>query len=198
MKAEEIMTRNVIFCKNNETILDAIKKLDEHNISGLPVIDEKGKLVGIFSRTDAIKILSKKKAEKLKNTTLKDFLKRRRKLIFSKKDESIEKIAKIMYSKKIDRVPIVDNNMKVIGIISKTDIIKVLASSLEKREEAKISSLLDKIMEILEKENKISIKELAKRLQIDEGSLEKIVSILEKNKIVEVSYSVTGIWIKKK
>lgn len=198
MKVEEIMTKNVIFAKVSDTLYDAIKKMDEYNISGLPVVDKSGKLVGIFSRTDVIKLLSKDNIEKFRSITLENFIKRRKKLVYLKNNESVEKAIRLLYKKKIDRLPVVNDEMKVVGIVSKTDIVRYLLDRLTKKEKEGISSLIDKVLEILDKEKQISIKELSKRLQVDEGTIERISYILEKNKIVEINYSISGAWIKKK
>ncbi len=50
MKAEDVMTRNVISVDPNATVLHAARLMLQHHISGLPVIDSTGKLVGILSR----------------------------------------------------------------------------------------------------------------------------------------------------
>src|SRR6516225_9622432 len=52
MKAADVMTRRIISVSPERTILEAIKLMLRHHISGLPVIGRKGKLVGIVTESD--------------------------------------------------------------------------------------------------------------------------------------------------
>jgi len=63
-KVSDVMTRDVITISPNDTILEAIKKMDEGGSKGeiinqLPVVDDEGRLVGIVSDGDIIRSLSK-------------------------------------------------------------------------------------------------------------------------------------------
>ncbi len=51
-KAEEIMTKGIIFCRTTETVEDAIHLMDQKKIRRLPVIDDKKRLVGMLSLGD--------------------------------------------------------------------------------------------------------------------------------------------------
>ena len=55
MEARDVMTAPVITIQENATIKDAAKLLVEHRISGLPVVDPKGKLVGVISEGDLVR-----------------------------------------------------------------------------------------------------------------------------------------------
>jgi CBS domain-containing protein len=55
MKAEDVMTRDVISVDPNATVLQAARLMLEHHISGLPVIDSTGKLVGVLSEGDFLR-----------------------------------------------------------------------------------------------------------------------------------------------
>lgn len=55
MKAEDVMTRDVISIAPDATVLEAAKLMLDHRISGLPVIDRDGKLVGILSEADFLR-----------------------------------------------------------------------------------------------------------------------------------------------
>ena len=54
MRAHQIMTRKVITVKADTAILDAANLMLKHHISGLPVVDEAGRLIGIVSEGDFI------------------------------------------------------------------------------------------------------------------------------------------------
>ncbi|WP_457611778.1 CBS domain-containing protein [Methanocaldococcus sp.] len=61
-KVEDVMTKDVITVKEDESIIDAIKKMDVKGneiINQLPVLNDEGKLVGIISDGDIIRLLSR-------------------------------------------------------------------------------------------------------------------------------------------
>ena len=55
MRADQIMTQNVITIRPEGTIADAAKMMLQHHISGLPVVDEAGELRGIISEGDFLR-----------------------------------------------------------------------------------------------------------------------------------------------
>jgi len=55
MKAEDVMTREVISIGPDASVLQGAQLMLQHSISGLPVIDEKGKLVGVLSESDFLR-----------------------------------------------------------------------------------------------------------------------------------------------
>jgi CBS domain-containing protein len=55
MKAEDVMTRDVISIAPEATVLQAARLMLQHHISGLPVVDKDGKLVGVLSEGDFLR-----------------------------------------------------------------------------------------------------------------------------------------------
>lgn len=55
MKAEDVMTRDVISTDPDSTVLQAARLMLQHHISGLPVIDRNGNLVGVLSEGDFLR-----------------------------------------------------------------------------------------------------------------------------------------------
>jgi len=195
------MSKNVISASLNETLFEISKKLSEHKISGLPVLDDSGKIVGVISQTDIIKLLKKYKEKELKKLVAKDILKRRKKLKVASLNTPIKRLIKLMAKYDVSRIPIIDKNKKVIGIVSKSDIINLISKEVkvEKEEEKeRIFTLFDRIIKILEEKEKISLKDLAKELKENEQILEQSLKILEKYGIVELSYTFGNVIVKKK
>lgn len=147
MLARDIMTKEVITVHGEDSIEKAIKLLLEHNVSGLPVIDENHKLKGIITEGDLIHRSKKLHIPTyftildsyifLENPkTVEDQIKKMTaykvedmmttKVISVDYDETIEEIATIMANKNINRVPVVKEE-KLVGIVSRRDIIKVYA-----------------------------------------------------------------------
>jgi CBS domain-containing protein len=56
-KLADIMTRRVVTTKPNEPLETASKKMAQHNISALPVINDEGKVLGIVTSEDVSKLL---------------------------------------------------------------------------------------------------------------------------------------------
>ena len=144
MLAKEIMVKDVITV-SAETTLDQVAKIFVDNrISGVPVVDENNKLIGVISEGDLVyqqkpinpplfinlfdgilqvdrkdfwEEISKMAAYKVKDLMNKH-------VISAHSDTSINDVASLMIKKKVNRIPIVDNDNKLIGIITRHDIIK--------------------------------------------------------------------------
>jgi len=205
MRAKDIMTKNVIYATLDETIYDVSKKLYENKITGLPILDDSGKIVGVISQSDIVKLLEKYEEKDLKNLSVKDFLlkKRKKKLIVASPNSTIKRLIKLMIKYDISRIPIIDRDKKLVGIVTKSDILKLISNELkvsnEKEENKdKISTLFDRILKILDEKEKISLKELAKELNESEQILEQNLKILEKYGLVELVYSLGNVIVKKK
>lgn len=146
----DVMTPNPLTVTPQTPLQEAIHILAEKHISGLPVIDDAGKLVGIISETDLmwqetgvdtppyIMILDsviylqnparyEKEIHKALGQTVKEAM--TDKPISIKPSQSLREAAHLMHDKKIRRLPVVDEiNEKVIGIITQGDIIRTMAS----------------------------------------------------------------------
>jgi len=59
MRVKNVMSKNILFAHSETTYEEAAKLMYENNLSGLPVIDNKGNLVGIISREDIYKSILK-------------------------------------------------------------------------------------------------------------------------------------------
>ena len=57
LKVRDIMSKNVITCRPDDTVEKAAVIMLEHNISGLPVTNDEGKILGIISKDDVFKVL---------------------------------------------------------------------------------------------------------------------------------------------
>ncbi len=120
MKAVELMNTNVVTCHPSETLIVIVNKFELFNIAGMPVV-EKGKIVGIVCQTDVLKGLKTGNIQELsvRDVMVKD-------VITVTPTESAENIAKIMVEKRINRIPVVENDT-VVGIVTRGDIIKAVA-----------------------------------------------------------------------
>lgn len=117
LKAKDVMTKEVFTVGPEATLAETINKLIENKISGMPVIDDNGKMVGIISEKD---ILNFAFCGYLHNTKVQQAM--TKDVIHFTPDTDIEKIALAIAEKHFRRVPIIEND-KVVGIVSRRDII---------------------------------------------------------------------------
>ncbi len=145
MKAKDIMNKDVISVKEEDKVEDLVKIMLNSGISGVPVVDDNGSVVGIVSETDLIypekslhlpafiPILDgivflesfKKLEREIKKMTayrVKDVM--NKKVITVKEDTEVERIVNILLDKKINRVPVVDDENKLVGIITRSNILR--------------------------------------------------------------------------
>ncbi|OPY67738.1 MAG: inosine 5'-monophosphate dehydrogenase [Syntrophorhabdaceae bacterium PtaU1.Bin034] len=120
MKVVEVMNKDVVTCHPLEKLSVIINKLELFHISGMPVV-EKGVLVGVISQTDILKAV---KSGSLQDMTVKDMM--TTDIVSVSSAEAASVVAKIMIEKRINRVPVVDND-RLVGIVTRGDLIKAAA-----------------------------------------------------------------------
>lgn len=120
MKVVELMNKDVVTCHPTEKLNIILNKLELFNIAGMPVVD-KGKLVGIVCQSDILRGL---KNGSMTELSVSDVM--TTDLVTVPPTESAVLVAKIMVERHINRVPIVEND-KVVGIVTRGDIIKAVA-----------------------------------------------------------------------
>ena len=115
MLANDIMTKKVITVSPTTSVKDLAKTLTKNKVSGTPVADKNGKLLGIVSRTDVVA----KRGEKVKDIMSKD-------IISVNEETPVEEIANLFTTHKINRVPVL-RGKKLVGIVSRADIVRAIA-----------------------------------------------------------------------
>ena len=127
------MSQLVITVDVNDSMMDATKKLKEHDIRMLPVM-KKGKLVGIVTDRD-LKRASASDATTLEVHELLYLLSEIKvKELMSKDpitvpfDYTMEETAEVLLENKISGVPVVDNKGKIVGMITETDLFRAMMS----------------------------------------------------------------------
>jgi CBS domain-containing protein len=147
-KASDIMTRNVISVKPETSVRELAQLLSDNNISGVPVMDNDGNLLGVVTENDLIDQTKKlhiptvvtlfdsffylespermeKEIKKIAGTTVIDIY--TPDSITVNEDTLIDEIATIMAEKNIHTLPVTREN-RLVGIIGKKDIIKTIIS----------------------------------------------------------------------
>ena len=118
MVARDIMNKIVTAAKKNTIGRDLAIKLLSGMYSGLPVVDDKGKVVGVVSEFDLLKAL--KEGKKLEQVTAEDIMSKNP--ICVSENTPVEEIIDLMMKHNIIRVPVVRND-NLVGVISRCDIL---------------------------------------------------------------------------
>jgi CBS-domain-containing membrane protein len=147
LQARDIMTKEVVTINPEASIADLARLLETLRISGAPVVEQDGRLVGIVTQTDlvkrsrdlklppAINILDlhmfletpsgfKRRLEKMLGDTVKEVM--TPEPITIPPDMPVKEIAALMDHKKVHTLPVVDQG-KLVGIVGKMDLIRGLA-----------------------------------------------------------------------
>jgi len=148
MKAKEIMTKEVVSIKPEDNVKEALAFLFKMRISGLPVIDVQGRLVGMFTEKDILRQILpsylekvgrfvyeenpksiKKKFQDLVNLSISQLM--RKDVITIDSDTSLCEVARVMLTQNIRRIPVLDKEKKVVGIVSREDVVRAYAREAE-------------------------------------------------------------------
>lgn len=111
---ESGMISNPITLNPNQTVAEAIDIINRFKIGGLPVVDKENKLVGIITSRD-LKYL---KADDTKV----EVVMTKKNLITAPIGTSLQEAEKILWENRIEKLPIVDENMHLVGLITNKDI----------------------------------------------------------------------------
>jgi len=111
---------NVVTIRQQATILDACRLLSEHRIGALPVVDDDGQVVGIFSERDAVRALARQGSSAL-GLTLSDVM--TRDVLTCKSEDSLDDIMAVMTDRRVRHLPVVEGG-KLVGIVSIGDVVK--------------------------------------------------------------------------
>lgn len=146
----DVMTRDPITARPETPLNEVIKILAEKRISGLPVVDEVGKLVGVISETDLmwresgvtpppyIMLLDsviylenparyERELHKALGATVKEVMTDQH-VVTIAAEKPLREAAHLMHERNVHRLPVVDLQGHVIGILTRGDIIRAMAA----------------------------------------------------------------------
>ena len=119
---EDIMSRNLIVFKPEETIHEVMKKFIKYRISGGPVVNEKGDLIGVISEADCMKEVSESRYFNMPilDKSVSNFMTTNVDTIDASK--TIFEAASNFFKTSRRRFPVMEKN-KLVGQISRKDIV---------------------------------------------------------------------------
>ena len=115
-RAESGMIYDPVTILKDNTVGDALQLMQENKIGGIPVVDEKGLLIGIVTNRD-LRFQSDME-RKIEEVMTKDN-------IVTTHDTDLKLAAEVLLQNKIEKLPVVDNEGKLIGLITYRDITKL-------------------------------------------------------------------------
>jgi len=116
-RSESGMIQDPITLNVDAKVADALRLMKENSIGGIPVVDDEHKLIGIVTNRDLR--FQKKMEEPVVNVMTKD------NIITTQKNTDLSKAEDILQEHKIEKLPVVDEQNKLIGLITYRDIIKL-------------------------------------------------------------------------
>jgi len=137
MIVRELMTTHPVTVRGNATIKAALSLLDDHNITSLPVVDAAGHVVGVVSEADLIRDLvgpdprlhaTHDDAWPVDRPRYVDDVMSRH-AVTVKPDTDLATAVDIATSTGIKSLPVVDQDDRVVGMISRRDVVRMLARS---------------------------------------------------------------------
>jgi IMP dehydrogenase len=118
-RAENGMILDPVTLNENALVADALEIMREHSIGGIPVISRSGKLVGIITNRDL-------RFERNHGRPVAEVMTKEN-LITTTEFTDFEKAADILQQHKIEKLPVVDKDFRLVGLITYKDIIKIKA-----------------------------------------------------------------------
>jgi len=161
IQVKDIMNTDVVYVKPQDSLKKVVQILDKHNFKGLPVVDEKKKVVGIVTERDILKYTrwvigqpvkdlrqlfregeeEVAKSEHTVGQRAVDVIElvasvtvgnlMTEAVFVEKGDLHVLKLVKMMNENDINRIPIVNERKELIGIVTREDILKVFEMCFE-------------------------------------------------------------------
>lgn len=150
-KARDIMSYPAISVNEDQTLQETIELLAEHRFSGVPVVNSAGKPIGIISDTDIIRYSHQVKVVPKTNLSgwispyadVNDLVSMRkgmdslhrtrvgtvmtRKVYTVTEDAPANEIARLMNKRNINRIPVVDSEGRLVGVVTRADMVQCMA-----------------------------------------------------------------------
>ena len=136
---KDVMTTHVVAVRLKATYKDMATRLREFRVSAFPVIDDGNRVVGVVSEADLLSkealqysapgvaagLLHGRELAKAAAVTAADLMTKPPVTIGP--DETVSHAARLMYSRKVKRLPVVDDHGRLVGIVSRADVLSVFS-----------------------------------------------------------------------
>ena len=133
---KDVMTTQVIWVRKDATFREMAAALRKYRISAFPVLGDDDKVIGVVSEADMLTkealngepsvfsgILHRRATEKARGVTAGDLMTAA--VVTIPPEDTVEHAAQLMYTRKVKRLPVIDANGHLVGIISRADVLSV-------------------------------------------------------------------------
>jgi IMP dehydrogenase len=110
-RADELIIRDVVTASPGQTVHAVDEMMDREGVSGAPVVDEDGTVLGIISGTDIRPYLEVSDRDEVSEAMTSE-------VVTAREDVSARDALELMYEHKIERVPIVDDDDRLVGLVT--------------------------------------------------------------------------------
>jgi CBS domain-containing protein len=121
----DYMSKRIITVTKETHVIDAVKKLLDNKVTSAPVVDDQGRLIGVFSEKDSIKVFLESVYNQGMSGKVGDHMTMG--TISVDADSSIVELAEKFDHSSVRSFPVFDDG-KFVGMISRTDVLKALIS----------------------------------------------------------------------
>lgn len=145
LKVADVMTRDVVVVFDDALVRDVVRTLFSRDISGVPVVDHDGRLVGVVTEADLLTGAAYPARHRGTLGRLVALLRGHDDLerkaegriardvmtappVFVRPDESVEVAARLMIESHIKRLPVVERGTRLVGIVSRHDLLQAFAA----------------------------------------------------------------------
>lgn len=132
---KDVMTTQVVAVRSGATFKEMVAALRRYRVSAFPVIDEEEKVIGIVSEADLLakealtnpgvlaELLHRKDVRKAEGQTARDLMTHR--VVTVRPEDSVEHAAQLMHFLHVKRLPVIDGDGSLVGLVSRTDVLAV-------------------------------------------------------------------------
>lgn len=133
---KDVMTARVISVSKDTTFREMAAALHEYRVSAFPVVDDDRKVIGVVSEADMLNkealvdeaggfggILHRRDQAKARGITAGDLMTTA--VVAVRPEDTVEHAAKLMYDRRVKRLPVTDESGRLVGIISRGDVLSV-------------------------------------------------------------------------
>ena len=122
--AKDIMSSTIIVAKESSSTEEALKLLVNNKVTGLPVVNAEGRMIGMVTEYDIMVRLSQ--SQKPDNAFFQAAMPFTNKVESVAEDAPLKEVLDRLVSLRVRRLPVVDNSGQLVGIISRKDVMRAL------------------------------------------------------------------------
>ena len=149
---KDVMTTEVVAVRRDTNFKQMAATLRQYRVSALPVVDDAGRVMGIVSEADLLakealadpgvmaEMLHHKDVRKAEGLTAGDLMTAA--VVAVRPDDTVEHAAKLMYDRRVKRLPVTNEDGRLVGIVSRADVLSVF----DRTDEAIRGEILDEIL----------------------------------------------------